>query len=226
MVLLGWYRVFEIGTVGPPEKRSEVLVAWPQKRNQYRWRSSADFLAKMLRGARKKFRLQSWRQKVQECCLQSWCLLCMQTTSVEEKCNVKCSSWCKDFGYSIVFVHVFVFSVFVEGIRYIDVQNLQRGVLETCVTASLPEPSDVQSKLQHALATLYPHHSPSHTIEPRMLQVSLDKVVPKTNTIHAKDTRLATLMHKKFAEPPLNTIPVLTTREGVGKTTPSNHEIS
>ena len=52
-----------------------------------------------------------------------------------------------------------------------------------------------------------------------MLRVFLDKVVPKTYTIHAKDTLLATLMHKKFAQPPKNTILVLTTREAVGKTT-------
>ena len=150
--------------------------------------------------------------------MQSWCLLCMQTRRVEEKRNMKYSSLCKDIGYIIVFVPMFVLSVFVKGIRYIDVQNLQRGVLEMCVTASdvlfptafplstnwkmssgsqasassasppspppspsasasdltlegdlidadatnveLPEPSDVQSKLPHALAALCMHHSP------------------------------------------------------------------
>ena len=59
-----------------------------------------------------------------------------------------------------------------------------------------------------------------------MLRVFLDKVVPKTYTIYAKDTLLATLMHKKLAQPPKNTIPVLTTREAVGKTTSSKHETS
>ena len=49
---------------------------------------------------------------------------------------MKYSSLCKDIGYIIVFVPIFVLSVFVKGIRYIDVQNLQRGMLETCVIAS------------------------------------------------------------------------------------------
>ena len=90
----------------------------------------------------------------------------------------------------------------------------------------VPEPSDVQSKLQHALAALCLHHSPSDTIEHRKLRVILDKAIPKTYTIHAKDTLLATLMHKKFAQPPKNTILMLTTREVVGKITPSEHETS
>ena len=60
----------------------------------------------------------------------------MQTRRVEEKCNMTYSSLCKDIGYVIVFVPVFVPSAFVKGIRYSDVQNLQRGVLESCVTAS------------------------------------------------------------------------------------------
>ena len=74
-----------------------------------------------------------------------------------------------------------------------------------------------------------------------MSRLFVDKVVSKTYTIlfisllfysilniffsypiiQAKDTPLATLMHKKFAQPPNNTIPELTTREAVGKTTPS-----
>ena len=49
---------------------------------------------------------------------------------------MKYSRLCKDNQHIIVFVHVFVLSVFVKGIRYIDMQNLRRGVLETCVTAS------------------------------------------------------------------------------------------
>ena len=49
---------------------------------------------------------------------------------------MKYSSLCKDTGYIIVFVPVFVLTVFVEGIRYIDLQNLRNGVLEMCVTAS------------------------------------------------------------------------------------------
>ena len=60
----------------------------------------------------------------------------MQTRRVEEKCNVKYSSWCKDIGYIIVFVPVFVLSVLVKAISCIHVQNLQRGMLDTCVTAS------------------------------------------------------------------------------------------
>ena len=90
----------------------------------------------------------------------------------------------------------------------------------------LPETSDVQSKLQHALAALCLHHSPSDTIETRMLRVFRDKLVPKPYTIHAKDTLLATLMQKKYAQPPENTIRVFTTHEAVGKTTPSKHETS
>ena len=68
--------------------------------------------------------------------MESWCLFCMQTRRLEEKCSMKYSNLCKDIGYIIVFVPVFVLSVFVKGIGYVDVQNLQRGVLETRVTAS------------------------------------------------------------------------------------------
>ena len=53
-----------------------------------------------------------------------------------------------------------------------------------------------------------------------MLRVFLDMVTPKQYAISPRDTLLAMLMHKKFE------IPVLTTREAVGKTTPSKHEIS
>ena len=59
-----------------------------------------------------------------------------------------------------------------------------------------------------------------------MLRVFPYKVVPKTYTIHANDTLLATLVHKKFVQPPNNTIPVLTTHDDVGKTTSSKHETS
>ena len=84
----------------------------------------------------------------------------------------------------------------------------------------LPEPRDVQSCLQHTLAALCLRHKPTQTIEPRMLKVVLDMVTPKQYAISPKDTLLAMLMHKKFE------IPVLTTREAVGKTTPSKHETS
>ena len=90
----------------------------------------------MRRSAWKKFQSRCLKHKVEEFCLQSWCLLCMETTRVEEKCNMKYSSLCNDVGYIIVFVHVFELTVFVESIKYIDLQNLQRGVLETCVIAS------------------------------------------------------------------------------------------
>ena len=137
MVWWGWYKVFEIGTVGRPEKRSEVLVARAAPKTQPKWIAiSWTFPAKMPRGARKKFWSQSWRHEVQECCVQSWCLPCMHSTREEEKCNMKYSSLCKDIGHSIVYVPVFVLSVFVEGTRYIDMQNLRSGVLEIYVTGS------------------------------------------------------------------------------------------
>ena len=53
-----------------------------------------------------------------------------------------------------------------------------------------------------------------------MLRVFLDTVTPQQYAISPKETLLAMLMHKKFE------IPVLTTREAVGKTTPSKHETS
>ena len=59
-----------------------------------------------------------------------------------------------------------------------------------------------------------------------MLRVNLDKVVPKTYTLHAKDTLLATLMHKKFTHPPKNTNSVLTTCEAVSKIAPNKHKTS
>ena len=51
------------------------------------------------------------------------------------------------------------------------------------------------------------------------------RVLPKTYTTSAY-TLLATLMHKNFAQPPKNTIPMLTTLEALGKTTPNKHETS
>ena len=74
----------------------------------------------MPRGAPKKFWSQSCTHKVQEFCLQSWCLLCMQTARLQEKGSIKYSSLGKDIGYIVVFVPMFVFNVFVEGICYID----------------------------------------------------------------------------------------------------------
>ena len=88
------------------------------------------------------------------------------------------------------------------------------------VNVELSEPGDMQSRLQHALAALCLRHKPSETIEPRMLRVFLDTFTPKQYAISPKDTLLGMLMHKKFE------IPVLTTKEAVGKTTPSKHETS
>ena len=88
------------------------------------------------------------------------------------------------------------------------------------VNVELPEPSDVQPRLQHALAALCLRHNPSETIEPLMLKVFLDTVTPKHYAISAKDRLLAMLMHNTFE------IPVFTTREFVGKTTPPKHETS
>ena len=56
----------------------------------------------------------------------------------------------------------------------------------------VPEPGDTQSRLQHALAALCLRHKPSETIEPRMLRVFLDRVVPDAYRIQPKDTLLAT----------------------------------
>ena len=70
----------------------------------------------------------------------------------------------------------------------------------------VPEPGDTQSRLQHALAALCLRHKLSESIEPRMLRVFLDRVVPDAYRIQPKDTLLAMLMHKHFS------IPVLTTR--------------
>ena len=53
-----------------------------------------------------------------------------------------------------------------------------------------------------------------------MLRVFLDRVVPDAYRIHPKDTLTAMLMHKHFS------IPVLTIREALGKTSPSKHETS
>ena len=84
----------------------------------------------------------------------------------------------------------------------------------------LPKPGDIQSRLQHALAALCLRHKVSETIEPRMLRVFLDTVTPNQYAISPKDTLLAMVMQKKFE------IPVLTTREAVGRTTASKHETS
>ena len=62
----------------------------------------------------------------------------------------------------------------------------------------VPEPGDTQSRLQHALAALCMRHKPSETIEPRMLRVFWDRVVPDAYRIQPKDTLLAVLMHKHF----------------------------
>ena len=88
------------------------------------------------------------------------------------------------------------------------------------VNVELPEPGDMQSRLQNALVALCLRHKPSQTIGAPMLRVFLDTVKPKQYAISAKDTLLAMPMHKKFE------IPVLTTGEAVGKTTPSKHETS
>ena len=88
------------------------------------------------------------------------------------------------------------------------------------VDVELSEARDMQSRLQHASAALCLRHKPSKSIEPRTLRVFRDAVTPKQYAISPKDTLLAMLMHKKFE------VPVLTTREAVGKTTPSKHETS
>ena len=56
------------------------------------------------------------------------------------------------------------------------------------VNVELPEPGDIQSRLQHALAALCLRHKPSEAIEPRMLRVFLDTVTPKQYAISPKDT--------------------------------------
>ena len=84
----------------------------------------------------------------------------------------------------------------------------------------LLEPGDVQSRLQRALAALCSRHKPSHTVEPRMLRLFLDQVVPQHCAIQRKDTLPAMLMHKIFS------IPVLTVLELVGKITHNKHETS
>ena len=98
--------------------------------------------------------------------------------------------------------------------------ELEGGLIDAdTANTEVPEPGDTQSRLQHALATLCLRHKPSE-IEPRMLRVFLDRVVPDAYRIQPKDTLLAVLMHKHFS------IPVLTTREAMGKTSPSKHETS
>ena len=88
------------------------------------------------------------------------------------------------------------------------------------VNVKLPAPADVHSRLQHALAALCLRHKPLEAIEPRMLRLFLDTVTPRQYAIPPNDTLLAMPMHKQFE------IPVLTTSEVVGKTTPSKHETS
>ena len=108
-----------------------------------------------------------------------------------------------------------------QPVQQLPEQDLElEGELIDADTANteVPEPGDTQSRLQHALAALCLRHKPSETIEPRMLRVFLDRVVPDAYRIQPKDTLLAMLMHKHFS------IPVLTTREAVGKTSPSKHE--
>ena len=110
-----------------------------------------------------------------------------------------------------------------QPVQQLPEQDLElEGELIDADTANteVPEPGDTQSRLQHALAALCLRHKPSETIEPRMLRVFLDRVVPDAYRIQPKDTLLAMLMHKHFS------IPVLTTREAVGKTSPSKHETS
>ena len=84
----------------------------------------------------------------------------------------------------------------------------------------VPEPGDTQSRLQHALAQLCLRHKPPETIEPRMLRAFLDGVVLDAYRIQPNGTLLAMVMHKRFS------IPILTTRQAVGKTSPSKHETS
>ena len=86
------------------------------------------------------------------------------------------------------------------------------------VNVEIPEPGDIQSRLQHALAVLCLRHKSPETIEPRMLRAFLDTVTPKQYAISPKDTLSAMLVHKKGENR------VFTTREAVGKTTPSKHE--
>ena len=63
------------------------------------------------------------------------------------------------------------------------------------VNVESPEPGDMQSRLQHALAALCLRHKPCETIEPRMLRVFRDMVTPKQYAISPKDTLLAMLLH-------------------------------
>ena len=59
----------------------------------------------------------------------------MQITRVEEKCKMKYFGLYKNTRYILGIVLHFVLIVFVEGIGYIDLQNLQTGIVKTCVTA-------------------------------------------------------------------------------------------
>ena len=96
-----------------------------------------------------------------------------------------------------------------QPVQQLPEQDLElEGELIDADTANteVPEPGDTQSRLQHALAALCLRHKPSQTIEPIMLRVFLDRVVPDAYRIQPKDTLLAMLMHKHFS------IHVLTTR--------------
>ena len=89
-----------------------------------------------------------------------------------------------------------------QPVQQLPEQDLElEGELIDADTANteVPEPGDTQSRLQHALAALCLRHKPSETIEPRMLRVFLDRVVPDAYRIQPKDTLLAMLMHKHSA---------------------------
>ena len=68
-----------------------------------------------------------------------------------------------------MFVPIFVLTVFVQGIRYIDLHNLRNGVLETCVTAwdvlcatAFPLSTDLKmsSGSQGSASSVYPPPPP------------------------------------------------------------------
>ena len=69
----------------------------------------------------------------------------------------------------------------------------------------MPEPGDVQPWSQYALVALCMRHSPSKTIESWMLRVFLDRAMP-CHAIHANDTLLAMLTHKKYSKLVLTTV--------------------
>ena len=108
----------------------------------------------------------------------------------------------------------------VQQLREPDLEFEGELINADTANTEVPEPGDTQSRLQHSLAALCLRRKPSESIEPRMLRVFLDRVVPDAYRIQPKDALMAMLMHKHFS------IPVLTTREAVGKTSPSEHETS